>query len=155
MITENSVSSEEITINAPAELVWEVIVDFPRYSEWNEFCPQADGEAVVGSPLRMMVDLGHGPQEQVEYITRVEPPRVIVWSMENKPGDPIHADRLQRLTPIDGNSCRYISIDNFSGEAVAAMMDLMGEPVERGFNLCAMNLKARAESLYHQAQEKK
>ena len=147
MINENSVASEEITIEAPAELVWEVLLDFENYSQWNVFCPQVTGEPVVGSALHMMVDLGNGLQEQVETVTKVEPFRTIVWSMENKPGDPIHADRIQSITPIDDARCRYNSVDEFSGEAVAMMLEMLGEKVEQGFNRCAQGLKARAESL--------
>jgi hypothetical protein len=87
----------------------------------------------------------------VEYVTKVEPCHTIVWSMENKPGDPVHADRTQRIIPIDEKSCRYESIDEFSGELVPQMMELMAEAVERGFNACAAGLKARAEALYEQA----
>jgi uncharacterized membrane protein len=39
MITANSVSSEEIVINAPAQVVWDVILDFDNYGLWNTFCP--------------------------------------------------------------------------------------------------------------------
>lgn len=148
MITENSVSSEEIVINAPAALVWEVLLDFANYGEWNTFCPSIKGEPVVGSPVEMMVDMGSGLQQQVEYVTKVEPIHTIVWSMENKPGDPIHADRLQRITPIDENSCRYVSIDEFSGEFAGPMIEQMGKLVEQGFNDCAAGLKRRAEELY-------
>jgi hypothetical protein len=151
MITENSVSSEEIVINAPAKVVWDVILDFDNYGLWNPFCPSMKGEAVIGSALEMQVDLGNGLQPQVEYVTKIEPFHTIVWSMENKPGDPIHADRMQRITAIDESSCRYWSIDEFSGEFVAPMMEQMGEVVERGFNGCAQGLKVRAEALYRKA----
>ena len=102
MITENSVSSEEIVINAPAKVVWNVILDFDNYGLWNPFCPSMKGEAVIGSPLEMQVDLGNGLQPQVEYVTKIEPFHTVVWSMENKPGDPIHADRVQRIVAIVG-----------------------------------------------------
>lgn len=148
MITENSVSSEEIIINAPAELVWEVILDFENYGLWNTFCPSMKGEAVVGSPLEMQVDLGNGLQPQVEYVTKIEPCHTIVWSMENKPGDPIHADRVQRIVAIDESSCRYWSSDEFSGEFAGPMIEQLGAQVEKGFNDCAAGLKARAEELY-------
>jgi uncharacterized protein YndB with AHSA1/START domain len=153
MITENSVSSEEIVINAPAKVVWDVILDFDNYGQWNTFCPGMKGKPVVGSPLEMQVDMGNGPQLQVEYVTKVEPIHTIVWSMENKPGDPIHADRMQRVTPIDDSSCRYWSIDEFSGEFAGAMIEQMGEVVERGFNACAADLKVRAEELYRSGAE--
>jgi uncharacterized protein YndB with AHSA1/START domain len=148
MITANSVSSEEIIINAPAQVVWDVILDFVNYGLWNTFCPGMKGEAVVGSPVEMQVDLGNGLQTQIEYVTKVEPIHTIVWSMENKPGDPIHADRAQYITPIDERSCRYWSIDEFSGEFAGAMIEQMGKQVEKGFNDCAAGLKARAEELY-------
>ncbi|MDX1735644.1 MAG: SRPBCC domain-containing protein [Halioglobus sp.] len=148
MITENSVASETITINAPAQLVWDVIVDFENYPLWNRFCPGASGTLALGEPLTMQVDLGNGPQEQVEYFTVIEPPHRIVWSMENKPGDPVHADRAQVITPLDEHSCTYVTVDEFAGEAVPQMMEAMAEAVERGFNLCARCLKERAEALY-------
>lgn len=152
MITENSVSTEEITIAAPAQVVWDVLLDFDNYGQWNRFCPEIKGEAGMGSALHMMVDLGNGLQQQIEYVTRLEPPHLVTWSMENKPGDPIHADRTQRVTPIDETSCSYWSIDEFSGEAVAPMVEAFGEQVEKGFNLCAEGLKARAEALYQASQ---
>ena len=62
MITENSVASEEIVINAPAEIVWGVLMDFANYELWNSFCPRMKGEPVVGSALEMQVDLGNGLQ---------------------------------------------------------------------------------------------
>jgi len=148
MIGEKSVASDEITIDAPAEVVWSVITDFDNYHLWNEFCPRIEGELALGAPLAMQVDLGNGLQDQVEYITALEPPRRIVWSMENRPGDPIHADRSQIITPIDAERCSYYSIDEFAGDMVPSMMQDMAEPVERGFNLCAAGLKARAEALY-------
>ena len=58
MITENSVSCEETLINAPAELVWDILMDFDNYGQWNNFCPEIKGEPKVGSALHMMVNLG-------------------------------------------------------------------------------------------------
>ena len=152
MITENSVTSEPITISAPAELVWQVIVDFKRYGQWNEFCPSISGELKMGEPLVMQVNLGNGLQEQVESLSCIEPPLKIAWAMENKPGDPVHAERFQEITPLDDRSCSYVSIDYFGGEMCGPMIEAMGKAVEDGFNLCARNLKARAEALY-QAQQ--
>ena len=40
MISESEVASDAVTIQAPAELVWSILIDFERYSEWNRFCPQ-------------------------------------------------------------------------------------------------------------------
>ena len=146
MITASAVASEEVIINAPVEVVWDILVDFENYASWNRFCPQAKAELKIGAPISMMVDLGFGLQEQVEYICRIEPLQAIAWGMENKPDDPIKAVRTQTLTKLDDGRCAYNSVDDFSGPAVAEMMAAMAKGVEDGFNLCARCLKQYAES---------
>ena len=152
MIDESSVSSSKVTIEAPAQFVWDILVDFERYGEWNEFCPEAKAVLELGAPVEMKVNLGNGLQAQTEYITEIDAPHKIVWSMRNEPGDPIHADRTQRIEPIDDERCTYFSIDEFSGEALAPMMKAMAEPVERGFERCAQGLKKHAERLYRESR---
>jgi uncharacterized protein YndB with AHSA1/START domain len=148
-----TISSATVTIAAPAQLVWQVLTDFAQYPQWNRFCPSIEARLELGSPVKMKVDLGQGLQDQVEYITCLEPPRKITWSMENKPGDPIHADRSQVVEPVDENHCTYVTYDVFSGEAASQMVEMLGQPVEDGFNLCAQNIKARAEMLYQQQRD--
>ena len=47
------VRSITVQIGAPAQVVWDVLVDFDRYSEWNPFCVEASGVLEVGEPLSM------------------------------------------------------------------------------------------------------
>jgi uncharacterized protein YndB with AHSA1/START domain len=148
MITEDTVSSEEVVIEAPIELVWEVLVDFAGYGAWNSFCPQAVAVLAPGEPIRMQVDLGFGLQEQVETICRIEPPTVIAWRMDNRPGDPIHAVRTQTLTELGAARCSYLSVDEFGGPGMAEMMGALGAAVEAGFKRCARDLKNHCEALY-------
>jgi len=151
MITENSVYSEEVTIEAPVELVWGILLDFTRYGEWNGFCPVAKNEKLeLGNAVDMMVDLGDGPSRQVEYLCRIEPNQCIAWAMANKPDDPIHAVRSQHLKRLDENRCTYVSVDKFAGPQTATMMEHFATAVETGFNRCAYDLKKHAERL-HQA----
>ncbi|MFT4822849.1 MAG: hypothetical protein ACJAUG_001748 [Halioglobus sp.] len=151
MITEDTISSDEVVIEAPVQCVWDVLVDFANYDKWNTFCPGCEAELEIGSPVVMQVDLGFGIQEQTEYMSRIDPGEVIAWQMENKPGDPIHAVRTQYLKALGDARCSYISIDEFSGEATAGMMELMAKPVETGFNLCAYGLKEYCEARYSES----
>jgi uncharacterized protein YndB with AHSA1/START domain len=148
MISDDTISSDEVVIAAPAQLVWEVLVDFENYGLWNAFCPSCEASLELGSPVKMQVDLGFGLQEQVEYMCRIDPVEAIAWAMENKPGDPIHAVRTQYLKKLDETHCSYVSVDVFSGDALADMMELMAKPIEAGFNLCADGLKAYCERIY-------
>ena len=146
MITENSVSSEEIAIEAPVELVWDVLVDFANYGRWNPFCPSAEAELVLDTPIVMKTWLGENLIDQVEYICRIEPCEAIAWRMENKPGDPVHARRTQTLKKLDDQRCTYFTIDEFSGEAMPAMLEQFSRIIEDGFNACGQGLKAYCEA---------
>ena len=149
MISKNTVSSDEVIIEAPAQWVWDVLVDFPNYARWNKFCPGCEAQLELGSPVVMQVDLGFGLQEQTEYMCRIDPCEAIAWRMENKPGDPIHAIRTQHLKVLGDAQCSYISVDEFSGDAAPDMMEMMAKPVEAGFNLCAYGLKEFCEAQYN------
>lgn len=147
MITEDTVSSDEVVIQASVECVWRVLTDFSRYGEWNTFCPSCESELVLGAAVNMQVDLGFGLQQQTEYMCRIDPLEAIAWRMANQPGDAIHAVRTQYLKKLSDSSCSYISIDQFSGESTAQMMELMAKPVENGFNRCAADLKRHCEKI--------
>ena len=82
MITENAVFSDEVTIKAPVEMVWSILLDFESYEQWNSFCPTAKNDSLeMGAAVDMMVDLGNGLSRQVEYICKVEPNQCIAWAM--------------------------------------------------------------------------
>ncbi|NIB45179.1 SRPBCC domain-containing protein [Pseudomaricurvus alkylphenolicus] len=147
MIGKDKISTDEIRIEAPVELVWKILVDFENYGKWNKFCPQATAKLEVGSPIHMVLNFGNGPQPWVEYISHIEPNKAIAWRMENKPGDPVHAVRTQTLTKLSETSCSYLSVDEFSGEGVPQMIAESGQAVEDGFNVCAQGLKQYAEQL--------
>lgn len=154
MITDSAVYSDEVVIQAPAELVWDILLDFDSYADWNAFCPTVKNDSLeLGSAVDMMVDLGEGLARQVEYICRVEPHECIAWRMDNRPGDPIHAVRSQYIKRIDDASCTYLSVDEFSGPEVQPMMEALAASVEAGFNRCAYGLKDHAEKLYRSGSQ--
>jgi len=149
MISENAVYSDEVSIEAPAELVWGILMDFDNYTAWNSFCPSAKNESLeMGSAVDMMVNLGGELSQQVEYICRHEPGHCIAWAMGNKPDDPVHAVRSQYVNRVDDSRCTYMTVDEFAGPQMAAMMEHFAPIVEEGFNQCAYDLKAHAEKLH-------
>ena len=151
MISASAVATEVVSIQAPAELVWSLLIDFKRYSEWNSFCPSIKSTLQLGAAVEMMTDLGFGLQPQVEYISCIESPNKIAWSMKNEPDDPIHACRSQFVTLLCDSSCSYYTIDDFSGEQMALMLEQFGAGIERGFNRCATDLKDYAEKCYQES----
>ncbi|CAH0992974.1 hypothetical protein SIN8267_03113 [Sinobacterium norvegicum] len=151
MITENAVISDTVTINAPVELVWQILVDFEQYHRWNKFCPQIiNHRLAIGEAVDMQVELGNGLQQQVEYIEEITPNTSISWGVSQPDKETLYASRSQRLTALDNNRCEYVSVDAFSGKLTALVIEHSGAAVERGFNLCAYGLKEYAEAQFQQ-----
>jgi uncharacterized protein YndB with AHSA1/START domain len=147
MISDTAVSSSPIIIQAPIERVWEVLVDFPNYINWNQFNPGINTELSLGTAVVMQVVMAGQQFEMTEYMSRIEPCRALAWRMENNPGDPIHAERTQYLEPVGTGSCKYWSVDEFSGPGMATMLAESGPAVEAGFELAAQCLKQHCEAL--------
>lgn len=45
----------QIEINAPAERVWSLLVDFPSYPRWNPFVRSIEGTLAVGQSLKVFI----------------------------------------------------------------------------------------------------
>jgi len=45
----------EVEISAPPAAVWQVLVDTPRYHEWNPFITSIEGKLAVGEDLSIVV----------------------------------------------------------------------------------------------------
>lgn len=147
MITDDAVYSDEVEIQAPVELVWQVLTNFADYGKWNPFCPRIKTRLKLGEPVEMMVDLGNGLQEQVEYMARIDAPNAIAWSMTFENRETLYACRTQTLTQVTENSCRYCSVDRFEGKLSAMVLEQTGAAIEKGFNDCAYGLKQFVETM--------
>ena len=57
-------------VQAPAEIVWEVIADFAAWKDWNPVHPRLEGEMRIGTPLRFDLVLGDEPAKPVEAVVQ-------------------------------------------------------------------------------------
>src|SRR5476651_2401618 len=68
--------SIRIEIDAPASVVWDVLVDLPKYGEWNPFCVKCISTLEMGAPVVMTIAMPWDPSEQAtmtEYLCAFEP----------------------------------------------------------------------------------
>ena len=139
------IRSDAVEIEAPVERVWEVLVDFARYGEWNPFTTSVDTDSAVGSPVDLHVRLGPLRVKQRERIEVVDPPHLLAWSTKTGHRLLLSARREQRLEALGEARCRYVTTDAFAGPLTPLVVLLFGRLVRGGFNAMARALKERAE----------
>lgn len=135
-----------VTIHAPIELVWSILVDIEHYGEWNTFVPSMQSDFQVDSLLVMRVHMPRGYWvKTLVTITAIEPPHRLAWKTRF-PHWLLHSERLQLLTALDTETTKYWTAESFGGLMAPLLKLLNGRDVQRGFESVAQNLKAHAEA---------
>lgn len=138
--------SAGLNIHAPAETVWQVLVDLERYPEWNPFTPRIESSLVVGDPITIHVRMRPGRQQiEHEHVTRFIPGREFAWGTLF-PAWLMQAERVQRVEALGPLDCSYYAYESFSGLGLPVVMGMKAD-IQRGFDAVALALKQRAESM--------
>ncbi|MCP9985964.1 SRPBCC domain-containing protein [Streptomyces sudanensis] len=135
-----------VTISAPASLVWDVLVDFDRYAEWNPFMVEAAGRAEPGE--RLAITVRQGGTRTMSFKPKVlvaEPGRHLRWiGRLLVPGifDGTHEFVLTEQGGVTSLDHR----ETFSG-VLPKLMGSKLDSVALGFEQFNRALKNRAESM--------
>jgi len=152
-----TVIRSEADIDAPRELVWSILVDLPRYSEWNPFNVRMESTLQIGAPVEMRVRMmgglfryvpGGWYQRQVEYVRSLEPGRKVCWGDDTIAGGRVTALRCQWLEDLPGGRTRYVNEDDIGGPLAQVVVRFFGSSMQVGFDRTAEALKARAEAAH-------
>lgn len=138
----------ERTIAAPAAHVWQVLVDFARYPEWNPFTYGVEVTRGIGGPVTLHVALGGKKLTMHERLTRWDEGRAVAWGVRWGGGLLLDCDRVQSLEPIDETTTRYRGHEAFDGLLAPLVIALYRRPLEEGFAAAADALARRAELTY-------
>ena len=153
------IAEASMIIQAPIEVVWQVMTDVERYREWNPFVVnvRANGDAAkLGTTMHFTVQWHTGGrQTSTEIVTEVLPPHTdahgikrAYWSyVFESPLDKlgmVRAIRHQWLEQHEDGRTSYRTQEIFT---VWAIMFLPFNKVQDGFERQAAALKLRAESL--------
>ncbi|KAI0670244.1 hypothetical protein C8Q78DRAFT_974820 [Trametes maxima] len=145
-----------ITIDAPIDKVWEVLLDFPKYTECQVITdknqkPLEDQTPTEGKYLLMTVhipatlDDSTSPQTPFELITHIQPEvHRIAWKNLLPPWL-IRAERWQALSTTDDGKTLYETREVFAGAGAYAIKFFLGKNLVKSFEAMAEGLKKRAE----------
>ena len=145
------VRSVTVDIQAPQAFVWEVLLDYACYPEWNPYTVRVESTCRLGDPVDLYLPDPLRPGElmhQREWICLVDPPRQFAYEMQPTPELDVHARRDQYVEATGEASCRYWTTDVFSGPLAALVMEHSGTWVKNGFDAVAQALQTRTETLW-------
>lgn len=145
------VRSITVEIDAPAEVVWDVLVDLDHYPLWNPFCLSATSTLQLGAPVEMVLAdyaSGEGTFTNTEYVCAIVPERLLSWELVGTEESPYAARRDQVIEPVDASRCRYYSTDAFLGDHADEIMNETGGWVKRAFDDTALALKQHSERVF-------
>ncbi len=136
-----------VDIDAPIEVVWDILTDLEQYPDWNPFVVSAEGEVAVGARLRNRLQPPGGKAMTFKpTVTEVEMSRTFEWlGRLGLPGifDGRHRFELE-ATPTGGT--RLTHSEFFSGVLVRLMRKSLDNQTLAGFEAMNAALKARAEA---------
>ncbi len=144
---EETIVRSEIEIDAPADLVFQILTDLPGYTRWNPFTPRAVSTLEIGAPIDMRVRLmPFYTRGQREFVSELSPlRRRVAWGMHMGKADWGRGHRTQEIMRLDERRCRYVCEDNIGGRLRPLIISLFGGAMQRGFDDVAHALKKEAE----------
>lgn len=122
-----------VHIDAPISVVWDVIVDFDCYRDWNPFIIDASGKAEVDQRLRLRMQRPKKPNEEVHQptVTVVEKERKLQWS---------------GIEEVGAGGVLLRQREDFGGLTMPFAGGMVWR-IEEGFMIMNAALKVRAESM--------
>lgn len=141
--------AETLDVAAPAETVWRVVTDFPRYAEWNPFVVACRSTLEPGSTIEMRVRvLPFVAQPQRERVFEHVPGRRMRYGIDPMPLGALRSSRAHEVEAVGPDRSRYVSTFALDGWLAPVVATLFGARLERGFAAMSAGIKTRAEALH-------
>jgi hypothetical protein len=136
----------EIEIEAPAEIVWEILTGLEAYPEWNPFIVSAAGQVEVAATLRNRLEPPGGKAMTFKpTVTVVEQNTKFEWlGRLGIPGlfDGRHIFELESTA----TGTRFVQREEFTGILVPLFARSLDNGTRAGFEAMNRAMKQRAEA---------
>jgi hypothetical protein len=136
----------EIDIDARPEVVWEILMDFEKYPEWNPFIKSISGDSKVDSRLEVRLEPDGGkPMTFEPKVVAADVNRKFAWRGKVLMSGIFDGQHEFILEPVAGGKARFVHREEFSGILVPILWPMLEARTKRGFTQMNEALKKRAE----------
>ncbi|RJE71560.1 SRPBCC domain-containing protein [Reichenbachiella sp. MSK19-1] len=131
----------QIDIHASADKIWEVLMDFDSYPEWNPLVREISGKAEEGQRIKVVLsEMTFKPD-----VLAVSEKREFRWRGKLGVRGLFDGEHYFVLEPTDKNNTRLIHGESFSGLLVAVLKKKLETGTLDGFKAMNESLKKRVE----------
>ena len=139
-----------VGINAPAEVIWEVLADVPGWESWNPIYPKAAGQVRFGERLTLTLALPGQAHRVIEpAILDWTPNEAIHWRMSTT-GGLVKSTRYLEIEPLSETGCIFCNGEIYGGLLGPTVAQRLHRSLRRGFTALGEALKERAEALWRE-----
>lgn len=136
----------EIDIDARPEQVWEILMDFADYPEWNPFIKSISGNAAVDSRLKVRIEPdGDKPMTFEPKVVAADVNKKFAWRGKVLMSGIFDGQHEFILEPLADGKTRFVHREEFSGLLVPVVWPMLEAKTKRGFIQMNEALKKRAE----------
>ena len=137
----------EIEIEASPEKVWNLLMDFASYPQWNPFIKTLEGKAEKGRKLKVVLQLPDGkPMTFKPNCLSAESGEEFRWLGHLIVPGLFDGEHFFRMKELENGRPKFVQGENFKGLLIPLVWRNMKDKTIRGFELMNKALKARAEA---------
>jgi hypothetical protein len=137
----------EIEIDAPAERVWLLLIDFASYPHWNPFIRKISGEPATGERLEVRIEPPGGRGMTFKpKVLNAEDNRELRWQGHLLVPGLFDGEHSFTIQPLGENRVRFVQREAFRGLLVPLFSRSLDNNTQRGFEQMNRALKERAEA---------
>ena len=136
-----------VDIDAPPDRVWAVLLDLPRYREWNTLLVHLEGEPVLGQRITLRLAPPAGRTYTFRpVVTSHRPPERFAWKAVTGVPGIIDGEHVFELSALPDGRTRLRNREVYSGLLSALMRRLPAmRDAQPGFERMNAELKQRTE----------
>jgi hypothetical protein len=135
-----------IEIDAPPNVIWEILTEFDRFELWNPFIRSIDGTAVPGTKLKVKVQPPEGNVMTFQSMVLVaDPGKELRWLGRVIFPGIFDGEHSFQIEPLSDRRVRFVHSEKFSGLLVPFFWQSLDTQTRRGFEAMNQALKLRSE----------
>jgi hypothetical protein len=133
-------------IQAPADVVWDILFDLTAWHEWNPLYPTAKGVVGFGERLTLTLALENSQPRTINpVVLDWAPDEAIHWRL-SMVGGLVTSVRYLEIEKMHDAGCIFSNGELFDGLLGGVVAKRMKWPIRRGFAAMGEALRDRAEA---------